>query len=544
MTNDEFKPDSRVVDERSLITVESQPEPTIPQAQDPLQTSVGIRTQLHGRAELDDIFRMFNVIHREERTGVLRLRCGDRGRDLYLVQGRLVDVRSDPFDPSECLGRVLQRAGFVEQKDVINSLKKASGSKLRQGEALITLGLLNKELLNRTLKAQIETKLYPLFEWNRIDFEFQDRERLPGGLAMSNVKLPWLIMQLAWKRYPMKELRKRFEPISSKYIGRAEKRLYKSSDYGFGTGMQKFWDEILNRDQEWQRLLIISNLKESQTYSAVWALLLTGSLIVLDKPRQDTDAIRMEKLREHLKDIEKFNRFERLRIHWSADSQMVEKAWAKLKPQREQNAKTTEGIEQHLHKQIYKLSKQAYQTLRDTEKRKEYRTKVFDEFFLEVNSDIFRQKGEGLLFTKSEYDKAIEELHSAIEVFDSEGEYYATLGLAIFLKHQRRDSEKMKHGRDLIKKGIIMRPRSESSYICLGLMYKAGGKKGQALEALNKALEFNPKSLFAKSEIRTIETGESDEDRNKALAEFLDRRSDRDKEWDERVDTLGKKKKN
>lgn len=307
--------------------------------------------------------------------------------------------------------------------------------------------------------------------------------------------------------------------------------------------LEKLWDEILDKDQEWRKLIIISNLKEVQTYRAIWALILTGQLMWLDKPREDTDAIKIEKLKERTKDIEKYNYFERLHVHWSADTEKIEKSWKKTKAEYEKQIKSSTGLEQHFFETMFDLTKTAYDTIKTEKGRKQYRMEIFDEFFLEFNSDIFRQKGEGYLFTKEEYDKAIEELESAIEVWDKEGEYYASLGLALFYKNVFKDAAEAQRAKKMVKKGVSMRPRSEATQICMGMMFKAEGKDRMAMEAFVRALKINPQSGFARAEYEMLKTGKTNKDRDEAIGAFIDRRSDKDKEFDEKFDDLGRRKK-
>ncbi|RME07043.1 MAG: hypothetical protein D6812_00730 [Deltaproteobacteria bacterium] len=68
-------------------------------------------------------------------------------------------------------------------------------------------------------------------------------------------------------------------------------------------------------------------------------------------------------------------------------------------------------------------------------------------------------------------------------------------------------------------------PTSIIANICMGMMYKKQRKNKEAISYYQKILEIRPRHRFALLEIREIQTGKRDAEREKALGDFLNRRN-------------------
>ncbi len=124
----------------------------------------------------DRFFSLVNRIHHERRTGVLRVSNNQVAKNIYFLKGNLIDVRSEPFQPSECLGRVLQRAGKLDQNAVVESLRRKKAHGTLQGQELVKMGLMSPGFIDEALRAQIEVKLYDIMEWDSGQMVFTERE--------------------------------------------------------------------------------------------------------------------------------------------------------------------------------------------------------------------------------------------------------------------------------------------------------------------------------------------------------------------------------
>lgn len=494
----------------------------------------------YGTWDLDSVFDLINRCHMDHQTGILRL-FFEPGhyKALFFEDGELANVSSVPFEPSECLGRILQRAGRLTQDKVVKSLERSRASGKLQGEELVAMGALRRDLLPEMLRVQIEAKLAEIMQYGEGKWEFQIMPELPPRISRIQLDLPRLLFAMIWKHYPFDRLEEHLKSRKDSYIGRLERTVYPIEDFSFGKSIEKFCS-ILEKDSQFKRLLIVGHLKPDQTYRVIWALYLTGMIDFYEDTREDKSIVRIQDLRDELKRIDRESLFEVLGVHWTTNDEMVQKAYRKRIAEQQMVIKKTEGLEQHLNKKLIEHIEEAYEALKTIDLRREYREKIFDEDFIVFGSDILRQKGESFLFTKEEMSEAVSELESAIEVYDKDGEYWSTLGLAYFYKFYPRDVRKYEEARQMIRKGLSISPQSEVSNLCLGLMFKRERRNTQAVEQLKKVVKINPRNRFARIEIEEVETGKTSIDRDKAVREFVDRRGKSDKDFDQIME--GKRK--
>jgi tetratricopeptide (TPR) repeat protein len=197
-------------------------------------------------------------------------------------------------------------------------------------------------------------------------------------------------------------------------------------------------------------------------------------------------------------------------------------------------------LEQHLNRQLLEHLERAYHVLKTVATRQSYRRQLFDGEFIIFGSDILRQKGESLLFTKEELDNAILELQAAIEVYDKDSEYWAALGLALFIKHHPRQIAEAEEGRRMVRKALAMKSDSELNNLCMGMLYKHEKRNPQALEQMEKVLKINPKNRFAAIEAEEIKTGRRHADYETVVREFVERRSKADRDFDKKMEAKRK----
>lgn len=482
-----------------------------------------------GQWDIDSFFGLIHRLYLEKRTGILRIFTDQKVyKALFFEAGALLNVSSVPFMAAECLGRIIQQAGYINQEKVIESLQRAKRNNTRQGEELVAMGAMRRDLLPEMLRIQVEVKLTEVMHWESGDWMFQNLPALPLRISRIDIDLPRLLFNLIWKRYPMEKIDRELRERQEKFVGRSSRMVYDASSYSFGEGLEKFFQIILEKDNPLKRLQIISNLKPPQTARMIWALYLTGAIDFFDESRQDKVMAEIETLKEQIKNTERETYFDTLHTHWTVGDEGIEKAFKQWSGEEERAIVKTQGLVQQLHRTLLARIHAAYETLRTREGRRQYRAEIYDPDFILFGSEILRQKGESYLFTKEAPELAAPELESAIEIYDRNGEYFSELGLAYFLRDYPRNFRIAEEGRRLVKKGLAMNSGSEVVHLCVGLLYRHEKKNKQAIEALEKVLKINPDNRFAKILLNEIKSGVTSEEREKAAREFLERKNQAD----------------
>jgi hypothetical protein len=131
-------------------------------------------------------------------TGALIIRRSQREKRIYFNAGDVVGCLSN--DPAEFYGQYLLLNGYLDEDQLVQALSVCSARGNRLGLTLRELGFLAADLIQRTLRSQIEDEICDLFLWQRGVFYFMaelppEEEILPEpinvlGLAMEGGR--WL----------------------------------------------------------------------------------------------------------------------------------------------------------------------------------------------------------------------------------------------------------------------------------------------------------------------------------------------------------------
>ena len=131
-------------------------------------------------------------------TGALVVRRSEREKRIFFYSGDVVGCLSN--DPAEFYGQHLLLNGHLGEEQLLQGLSHCTTRGVRLGAALVELGMLPAEVVQQTLRAQIEDVICDLFLWQRGIFYFQaempqEEEILPEpinalGLAMEGTR--WL----------------------------------------------------------------------------------------------------------------------------------------------------------------------------------------------------------------------------------------------------------------------------------------------------------------------------------------------------------------
>lgn len=128
----------------------------------------------------------------ERCTGALVVRRSQREKRLYFHLGEVVSCLSN--DPAEFYGQHLLLHGHLSQDQLFQALSHCTTRHVRLGVALRELGLLPPEVIQQTLRRQIEDTICDLFLWRGGVFYFQselpqEEEILPEPISTMGLVL-------------------------------------------------------------------------------------------------------------------------------------------------------------------------------------------------------------------------------------------------------------------------------------------------------------------------------------------------------------------
>lgn len=111
-------------------------------------------------------------VFNDRRTGALVVRRSDRTKRIYFRRGDVVACYSD--DPAEYFGQLLLLEGYLREDQLMRALEDCQQRGVRLGVALVDLGLLSADVIQRTLRHQIEDSVCDVFVWKGGFFYFED----------------------------------------------------------------------------------------------------------------------------------------------------------------------------------------------------------------------------------------------------------------------------------------------------------------------------------------------------------------------------------
>ena len=107
---------------------------------------------------------------RRSLTGYLTLTFEQVKKAIAFDQGRPVSVSSNIV--GECLGQMLHREGRINKEALELSLAHMREQRLRQGDVLVRMGVINAHDLQEALSRQFMMKLFSVFTWTNARYAF------------------------------------------------------------------------------------------------------------------------------------------------------------------------------------------------------------------------------------------------------------------------------------------------------------------------------------------------------------------------------------
>jgi tetratricopeptide (TPR) repeat protein len=110
------------------------------------------------------------------RTGYLLFRRENENRSVYFRRGHILNARTDV--KADWLGEVLVRHGYLSAVDLDRATQLVQMERIRLGQALYDLGLLDKEQLEDALALHVREVLFKVFSWGEGTYMFEERDEM------------------------------------------------------------------------------------------------------------------------------------------------------------------------------------------------------------------------------------------------------------------------------------------------------------------------------------------------------------------------------
>jgi hypothetical protein len=371
-----------------------------------------------GDRSLRDAFMALAI---ERMTGILTIHTAGRTRWGFWSKGGPVGWRTELVVEEEVLGVLLYRAGSVTKEQLAQSLEVMEARGIRQGDALIEMGVLTFAQLVVLLQKQAEFVFQRILLDRDGEWSFHALDDLTERFIAPPVRVASLmykaLLQHA-KDMPAEELAGALQASLDRYLYIAPGVEQTFDDMKLNTDEQALTKIISSKPWRLREIFSVSSLSRMQTASVLWVL---AELNLVDFREEGGQARASEDLRRDMearyKQVTSGTMFDRLGLHWICTAAEVEAAWKRLDSEfRPEVAQKRWGQENAAYAQeVYAAARAAYDALRNDAARRDYRVKLFDRTRLGQTADMLGKKGEMALMKGSQRE-ALECFSKALEL--------------------------------------------------------------------------------------------------------------------------------
>ncbi|RME47116.1 MAG: DUF4388 domain-containing protein, partial [Deltaproteobacteria bacterium] len=227
--------------------------------------------------------KLLHYLHRQRFTGSLQIERDRRKKHLHFKEGRVLDIRSN-FVRESTLGQLLVSRGKLTERDLRKSRELMMKTGMKQGEALISLGLLTQAEFRHVLEEQSLLHMMELFKWPVGDFV------LRGGDIAGEKDAPlshWEPGALIWRGveqgFHLERLDRLLDPHRHEPLSRNRECAYTFEKIGLPEGGTMILKEA-DGTKTIEQLLRSSRLSFGTTYQLIAFYLLVEALLLPSGP--------------------------------------------------------------------------------------------------------------------------------------------------------------------------------------------------------------------------------------------------------------------
>jgi hypothetical protein len=371
-------------------------------------------------------------LYRTKANGLLEVTTSLGVRRGWFKQGGLVAWEAEPLLEDECLGVLLTRAGRIDPEQLKETLHMMNDRGIKQGEALIEMGVFTFPQVVMALMKQVEIKTRNLFAEAEGVFAFFPMDRITRSFVTPPMKSPGFLFAYYKKRIAatkQAELEARQVDLMDRYVKLAPMNW---DDARLSKQERSFIEILTTKSYRFRQVYTVSNMGRNATMLVLLTLLDLGLLEFEDSEDSDQVAARWRKqLNRKLLDHGDQNPFEILEVHWTSRDDTVKAGYDRLRAQYEKYGRGAQlpGDLEETRAAILANLDAAYASVATQAARVETRKKYFEPQQHEFSADLLFKQGE-MLMVRNQWRVVIENFERAIELQPGVGKYKQFLSIA------------------------------------------------------------------------------------------------------------------
>jgi len=150
---------------------------------------------LTGNLETFYLTTILQLLHNDQKTGILRVMRDDEEIKVYIQEGAIIHATRS--QGKNRLGDLLVKHGIITEKQLKDCLKHSQEKKLPLGKIVVEKGYAEAPALKKIIFKQAENAIYDLFLWKKGEFEYQDMSFKTQGMVIQKINIISLILEAA-----------------------------------------------------------------------------------------------------------------------------------------------------------------------------------------------------------------------------------------------------------------------------------------------------------------------------------------------------------
>lgn len=333
-------------------------------------------------------------------TGLLTVKYPDgMTRYGYWLRGGPVGWRTEPMNEDEVLGVLLFKAEQLTADQIKASLDIMKTEGIRQGEALVQMGLLDFSTLIRVLTKQSEFILQKVMADRQGDWQFHVLPRLPEQFLTSPLKVPSLLFRALYthaREMSGGEIARKIEPSLDRYLAVSKESDHVIAEMQLSKKEQGLIDVIQSNSWRLREVFSVSPLGRGQTSAFIWCLDELALLTMADQEDESRTKARIaERIDRKKRQLTGGTHFDILELHWVCLKSEVQEAYTRIKAEFEIGRFKTAEPEQIVElERINVRIEEAFATIEDDTGRRRYRADVIEKDAIANSAEMLGKQGE------------------------------------------------------------------------------------------------------------------------------------------------------
>lgn len=336
----------------------------------------------------------------EGATGVMTVKLDDgRTRYGFWSRGGPVGWRTDPVQENEVLGVLLYKAGQLTKEQLADSVERMERDGLRQGEALMEMGLVGFSQLTMILGKQCEFVLLRTLAEREGSWTFHALDDLPERFLPSPLRIPSLLYRQEVqqsKKMPSTELADYLRPRIDEYVHFRPEYQPLLREVKLTAAEAKLLETMQSDTWRTREVLTVSPLSKQNTVGVLRALIEVGFLHFEESEDHERFLRRVQSMvAEKRKHLMKATHYDVLEVHWISIPREIEEGYRRLMVKFD--PATYPGIPDDLTQGLLTVRtrlKESFEHLRDDSRRREHRKEFIEPMMIQQSAELLAKQGE------------------------------------------------------------------------------------------------------------------------------------------------------